>query len=160
MQFEFTSLHNGWQNIINFHNSDHELYTLCGSPCSLQVYPDAASSIPFVANTMYDLVFNHNTAGDFNAYLDGVLALHRDGISDPEPGRTVFSDTDNIIRFFYDEFGNSENSPGVVKTINIYDQAYDPNNLPTPTHGVPEPSTLVLTGLALLALSRKSHRRN
>jgi hypothetical protein len=75
----------------------------------------------------------------------------------------VFSGTNNIIRFFEDDFatGQSEASGGLATQVQIYNGALTaadvrllggPGEIPGPSSGVPEPAALTLVGLGLLSL--------
>ena len=158
MRFELNTDTSGqvWNDILNFHNSDHELYDECGSPCTLDLYPSAAGTTAIPSGQFVDLVFSRDgSTNTVSAWIDGsseFLAL------DDSELRAVFSDTNNIARFFYDENGASENAPGTVSTIKIFDQAYTPDTLPD-AGAVPEPASTFLMGAGLGAILLAVRRR-
>ena len=167
MVFELNTLSNGaWSNILNFHNADHELYDFCGGtdngatiPCALQLYPDSGGTgAGILANTFVDLLFTRDSGTNtVNAWLGNTEVYT--SLNDTE-GRGIFSDPNNIIRFFQDENSGTENSPGTVKLIQIYSGNITPadevNGLLTAT---PEPGSYALLGLAALGLGYRRRKR-
>jgi hypothetical protein len=142
-----------WSNILNFHNSDYELYDYCGQstdygatdPCTVQLYPSTGAG-GILSGVFTTLIFSRDGAHNLvQAWLDGAPILVD---LDDSTGRAIFSDTNQIIRFFKDDpQTQTEDSPGVVSSIEIYDAVYTPADI----NGEPVPA-LAPWGLATLAI--------
>ena len=165
ISFELDTVSSGqrWSDILNFHNSDFELYDYCGvssdhgatSPCTLQLFPNTGAG-GILSNTFTDLIFSRDGSNNtVQAWLNGVQIIA--DLND-SGGTAIFNDTNNIIRFFKDDPATSgEDSNGTVTSINIYDKVYTPSNIPEPS--IPEPATLTLLGTGTIVLLGKLRRR-
>jgi hypothetical protein len=158
MDFNFSSL-TGFRKILDFENrvSDAGLYSFNGG--QLDFFPAAAGSTSLSLNVLARVVLTRDSGTNtVTAYLNGAqqLSFNDSGSSG------VFGGSNNIIRFFEDDFatGQAEASGGVASEIQIYNGALTsaqvaelagPGTTPS-SSGVPEPAALTLVGLGLASL--------
>jgi hypothetical protein len=149
LNFEFDTT-TGYRKFVDTKDqtSDLEWYNINGH---LQFYNQTPGpDIVFVPGVFADVLVNRNgTTGEVQGYVNGVLET--DFID--TAGAGIFSGPNNIIHFFQDDFvtGGNESSSGTVRNIKLFDQAYNPGNLPSGSPAsVPEPATLTLLGTGVL----------
>jgi hypothetical protein len=160
LDFSF-DLTTGYRKILDFKDrtSDTGLYNLNSS---LNFYPNAGSAGLITPNTMVRVALTRDSATDIvNSYVNGVLESSFVDSS----GLATFTGANNIAYFFTDDFPvPGEHSPGFVDSISIYDSAFDGQGIidlgePGDPAAVPEPGTLLLLGVGLIASGYRLRRR-
>ena len=155
MDFSLSNL-NGFRKFLDFkdRSSDTGLYDLNGA---LDFFNTASGSPVFSANVLARVVLTRNAGTSaVTGYVNGAQQL---SFSDSS-ALGVFSGTNNIMRFFEDDFatGQTEASGGLATVIQIYNGALSSAEVEAlggpsiPVSGVPEPAALTLVGFGLLAL--------
>jgi hypothetical protein len=155
MDFSFSDL-TGYRKILDFQDrtSDNGLYNL---NTALDFYPVAGGSPIFSPNVLARVVLTRDAGTNaVTGYFNGAQQLTFNDSS----SLAVFGATNNIIRFFEDDFATqNEASAGRASEIQIYNGALtaaDVRDLggpgEIPTSGVPEPAALTLVGFGLLSL--------
>jgi hypothetical protein len=147
---------NNWSDLLNFINSDNELYEYCttqtSGSCTLNFFPYTyGADYTLQSGAFADILFNRDgTTQISNGYVNGVLETTFTDTAN----EAVFSQPNNLIQFFLDDTvlcgSTCENSGGIVTSIKIYDGPETP---------VPEPTTLTLLGTGLVALAGKLRKR-
>jgi hypothetical protein len=142
-----------YQKLVNtVNNQDYGLYLANGK---LDIYDPAQGgdhfgSAPFTAgpSTYHHLVLTDDgqASNRGSVYLDGSLETSL------VPTNTTLN-PNNFMRFFLDDLAGSqsESGPGRVALIRLYDGVLTPSEISTlaaAPFAVPEPGTLILTGLA------------
>jgi hypothetical protein len=156
MDFSFSTL-TGFRKILDFQNraSDAGFYNL---GTALDFFPVSSGAGVFSNDVLARVVLTRD-AGTNNVigYVNGSQQ-----ISFNDSGSiAVFGATNNIIRFFEDDFPTAQNeaSGGLATEIQIYNGALTSAEVrllggpgEIPTSGVPEPAALTLVGFGLLSL--------
>ena len=156
MDFSFSTL-SGYRKILDFQDrvSDGGLYNL---NTALDFFPVASGSGIFSADVLARVVLTRDSATNtVTGYVNGAQQI----VFTDSGSTAVFSATNNIIRFFEDDFatGQREASGGLATEIQIYNGALASGDVrllggpgEIPTSGVPEPAALTLVGFGLLSL--------
>ena len=144
-------------------SSDNGLYNLGGALNFYNVVTGAGT--PFTANTQARVVITRDfSTQTLTGYFNGISQF-----SFNDSGSIgTFTGASGIIRFFEDDFATSqrEASGGLATRISLYDGALSAAqvaalsgpSLPA-APGVPEPSSFVLLGSALMAVGFAARRR-
>lgn len=173
MVFSFSQNPSGWRRIIDVQNRQSDAGFYVDPSSHLDIFPVAGSTTTFTENVYHDVVLTVASSGTVNAYLDGNLEL--------TSNTTVMNITDtvdnpnNLMNFFLDNTaggGQGEYSSGRVGLIRLYNDVLGQAQISATavdpfagSAGVPEPSSLALSGaaVALVAVigrfrSRKSRK--
>ena len=160
--FKFNADNGTWKSILNTSNrsSDNAFYVEPGN--KLQVYPIGDGPDTFTFGEYHRISLTNNGAGHVTTYFDGafqfdllttVMDFSTYGIANP----------DNLLTFFADNVqggGQGEFASGSVALIRLYDGELSDDDVGgLPTGRLPEPGTLLLTGLALVAVSAARRRK-
>lgn len=120
MVFQFSDI-DTWRKILDFKNLTHN-FGFYNSPANaVYFYPRGAGPAnALTADTDVHLVVTRDATTDlFSAYADGVHQFSfTDSVFD-----AIFTEPDDVIHFFNDDFFASQASSGVVDRIRIYDGA-------------------------------------
>ncbi len=155
----------GFRKLVDFKNltSDNGLYNLNTALNYFNVVTGPASAI--TANTELQVILTRNAATNtVNGYVNHVLQF---SFGDPS-GDATFTGPSQIVNFFIDDFptGQNEASPGFADEIRIYNGALTADQigqLPPPGGSgpspVPEPASLSLLGMGLIAGARGWQKR-
>ena len=156
MDFSFSTL-SGFRKILDFQNrtSDGGLYDL---NTSLNFFPVGTGPGVFSPDVLARVVLTRDSGTNtVTGYVNGAQQI----VFNDSGSSAVFGATNNIIRFFEDDFvtGQSEASAGRATEIQIYNGALTSADVrllggpaEIPTSGVPEPAALTLVGFGLLSL--------
>ena len=151
MRFQVNDSTAGFNKLIDFQDlaSDIGLYIFGGRIDFFTAGPLGSDAIALDSDVTVGLA---RAAGSISVFLNGVLQF-----SAVDGGEAVSGS--NILNFFEDDTftGQSEAFVGSVDWIRIHDDATTFGT--APAAGVPEPLTLVLTGLGLAFTGFASRRR-
>jgi hypothetical protein len=156
MDFSFSTL-SGFRKILDFQNraSDAGLYNLS---TSLNFFPVGTGPGVFSPDVLARVVLTRDSGTNtVTGYVNGSQQI----TFNDSGSAAVFGGTNNIIRFFEDDFATAQNeaSAGRATEIQIYNGALTGDQVAAlggpgeiPTSGVPEPAALTLVGFGLLSL--------
>lgn len=156
MDFSYSTL-TGYRKILDFQNrtSDNGLYNL---NTALDFFPVSSGAGVFSPDVLARVVLTRNSGTNtVTGYVNGTQQI----TFNDSGSIAVFGATNNIIRFFEDDFatGQAEASAGRATEIQIYNGALTGDQVAVlggpgeiPTSGVPEPAALTLVGFGLLSL--------
>ena len=144
-----------WERILDSSNrtSDNGFYVEPGH--KLQVYPVGDGPTTFTFGDYHRVSLTNDGSGHVTAYLDGVFQF--DLIStEMDFDSAGYTNPDKILTFFSDNVlgpAQTEWVPGKVSLIRLYDFELKPGDI------VPEPVSLALVGIGLLAAAGARIRR-
>ena len=142
-----------WERILDASNrtSDNGFYVEPGH--KLQVYPTGGGPTSFTFGEYHRVSLTNNGLGHVTAYLDGVFQFDLlTAVMDFDS----YVNPDKILSFFADDLTSAtpqEWVPGKVSLIRLYDFELKPGDI------VPEPVSLALVGIGLLAAAGARLRR-
>ncbi len=153
MVFSFDRDGPTWERILDASNrtSDNGFYVEPGH--KLQVYPVGDGPTTFTFGDYHRVSLTNNGLGHVTAYLDGVFQF--DLISADMDFET-YTNPDKILTFFSDNTSGpaqTEWVPGKVSLIRLYNFELTPGDV------LPEPASLALVGIGLLAAAGARLRR-
>lgn len=156
--FQFEANVASWENIFGVSNrqSDNAFYV---SPNNqLQVWPASTGPTFFTFGEYHRVTLTNRGDGTVTAYLDGVLQFDLSTTSMNFSAYTA-QNPDRLMHFFADNVvggGQFEFADGRVALIRLYDVELsegEVGGIDVPPPPIPEPGTLALAGIGVLAVA-------
>lgn len=150
-------INSSWENIFGVSNrtSDNAFYV--APQGQLQVWPNSLGPNIVTQNVWHHIIMTNDGNGMVAGFLDGVFQSFSSSTTSMDFSAYSIANPTRLIHFFADNMqagGQGEFADGSVALIRLYDIDLTPEEVETLTPPtVPEPTTLVLLGLAVAGRS-------